>query len=67
MISCDFKMIYYDGIGDFKFRVCKLEILEMYGIERLYFGLLKDYRVIWNIKFLYKCIFSWKLIGYKVL
>lgn len=46
MISCDFKMIYYDGIGDFKFRVCKLEILEMYGMERLYFGLLKDYRVI---------------------
>lgn len=42
--SCDFKMTYYDGIGDPKPRVCKLEILEMHGIERLYFGSLKDYR-----------------------
>lgn len=44
MTSCDFKMTYYDGIGDPKPRVCKLEILEMHGIERLYFGSLKDYR-----------------------
>lgn len=41
MTSCDFKMTYYDGIGDPKPRVCKLEILEMHGIERLYFGSLK--------------------------
>lgn len=41
MISCDFKMIYYDGIGDFKFRVCKFEILEMYGIERIVFWFIK--------------------------
>lgn len=44
MTSCDFKMTYYDGIGDPKPRVCKLEILEMHGIERLYFGSLKEYR-----------------------